>query len=408
MIKIKHTPRGLRKLQQIGVCLAATSVLHSALSAFYSSSVAQRLAHRDSREVRISSRESKDAVTWEYQQLAQLPDNYSLSCEDLRNGMSGALSSWPSSIFLVVSFCNSELKWLLNACDGIEFSDVTIYSKCGKERTARQFLENRYWPLNASVVALPNVGRVDHSIAFDMVKLSSTTNHDSIVVYLKDTFPVVHQRGLRTRSLQHMISIAAGPTGFACGLQPILEYSLQDCEFGTRRKAYSPISSIMRILKLSDSVPCGARTFQNMSMWHVTSELQYFHLHAHKRSRSIYGRVDDEDFDAGQTFRDWLDAMRISLPKPATPVCYGGSFAVKVSNILYAQEPVKRMLHSLTRGDNIIEGHFAERTWAGLLSSQLPRGMRERLMCMSSGTLPFADMIGRMYGCKTSSLESHC
>ena len=134
---------------------------------------------------------------------------------------------------------------------------------------------------------------------------------------------------------------------------------------------------------------------------YLTSELHKFNLRAHTRKRGIhqYNSADDATFSAKENFLSWLHAMNISLPEPVSPVCYGGNFAVKVSNILKVRTPLSNMLLSLSRGDNILEGHFAERTWASLLASRLPPKLLKQILCMSMGTLPFADMAGCLYGC---------
>jgi len=59
------------------------------------------------------------------------------------------------------------------------------------------------------------------------------------------------------------------------------------------------------------------------------------------------------------------------LPRPLTSVCYGGNFAVKASQIYAKKDLLGKMASSLSRGDSIEEGHFAERSWAGILSYPL-------------------------------------
>jgi hypothetical protein len=73
-----------------------------------------------------------------------------------------------------------------------------------------------------------------------------------------------------------------------------------------------------------------------------------------------------------QNMGDWIAGMNITLPAPLTPVCYGGFFAVKVSHISSVPRKVWTSLETrFSRGDNIEEGHFAESTWAALLSKPL-------------------------------------
>jgi hypothetical protein len=67
----------------------------------------------------------------------------------------------------------------------------------------------------------------------------------------------------------------------------------------------------------------------------------------------------------------WL-AINAPLTQKLVPVCYGGRFAASVENIYKQDMNMWMKLEiSLTRGDNIEEGHFVERSWAALLSNPL-------------------------------------
>ena len=70
----------------------------------------------------------------------------------------------------------------------------------------------------------------------------------------------------------------------------------------------------------------------------------------------------------GEFFDDLGD---LSMQK-VVPLCYGGVFAASVSNIKRQDSSVWQKLETiLSRGDNIEEGHYAERSWAMLLSLPL-------------------------------------
>ena len=61
------------------------------------------------------------------------------------------------------------------------------------------------------------------------------------------------------------------------------------------------------------------------------------------------------------------------LRRPLVPVCYGGSFVAARASIEAVPHAIWVALErSLARGDNIEEGHYAERSWAALLT--LPAG----------------------------------
>ena len=70
----------------------------------------------------------------------------------------------------------------------------------------------------------------------------------------------------------------------------------------------------------------------------------------------------------------WLQDLNIDshMSRCCAPVCCCGNFATLASQIMRWDANVwKRIEASLTRGDSVEEGHFAERSWAGLLSYPL-------------------------------------
>jgi len=350
------------------------------------------------RRVRVHSLQAGETPEiWSYQNVARV--RHSFSCnKGWRGIVDGDTGGKPTSVSLVVSFCKHDLGWLSDAVR-VRVASFIIYSKCGLEEVANRFLKSSAWAAEGLVISLPNVGRVDHTIAYDMLNERMKADPDSIIVYMKDTYPIVHQRGLETVPFFEMLRIAEGPLGFGCGLRPKPNSLDKACKssFWNSLSIYfglaHPATYCEGIWKTAD-------THELMSVWHLTSELQQFNLRTHARKRGVkYSSVDNATFRAKENFLTWLHSMHISLPEPVTLVCYGGNFAVKVSNILRVRTPLSTMLISLSRGDNILEGHFAERTWAALLASRLPPKLLNQILCMSSGTLPFADMVGCFYGC---------
>ena len=154
-----------------------------------------------------------------------------------------------------------------------------------------------------------------------------------------------------------------------------------------------PLAKLPRTLFL-----CNPPFDRNISIWHVSSILKSFSLERYTQNDAKYTKVDNVTFHSGVSFKEWLTKMDISLPK-ISRVCYGGNFAVKTANILKIKQNSARLLESLSRGDNIVEGHYAERSWAGLLSSPLPEGVQSKLLSLSRGTVPYLDMVGALYGC---------
>jgi hypothetical protein len=80
--------------------------------------------------------------------------------------------------------------------------------------------------------------------------------------------------------------------------------------------------------------------------------------------------------------RRWLSSFNESVNFPLEKdtgffrVCFGGQFMTTVRQIARVDSPVKDwapIVYSLSRGDNIEEGHYMERMWAGFLSPPIPQ-----------------------------------
>ena len=80
--------------------------------------------------------------------------------------------------------------------------------------------------------------------------------------------------------------------------------------------------------------------------------------------------------------------MGIDLAERALwPVCYGGLFgATRTAIHRTSKASWEQLRDSLTRGDNIEEGHYAERSWAGLLAAPLNGAQESELRATSTST----------------------
>eukprot|EP00930_Biecheleria_cincta_P040026 TRINITY_DN27460_c0_g1_i1.p1 TRINITY_DN27460_c0_g1~~TRINITY_DN27460_c0_g1_i1.p1 ORF type:complete len:324 (-),score=54.44 TRINITY_DN27460_c0_g1_i1:159-1094(-) len=267
--------------------------------------------------------------------------NSSAKCPSLWTG--GGQVGKPSEVDIVVSHCNHDLSWLKREIAqlsnaGMPVKKITVFSKCGAQVTGA--------PDGATVTALPNVGRCDHTMAHYMSQESSKTKHPGhIVLFIKDTH-FLHQLGERMRPLHEVVGLAAGPAGFGCGHE----------------------------------------TTGTGSVFHDTAILGKFTMKTYnfRRIASPYA-----DMSA------WLSAMHVSLPQPVTPVCHGGVFAASRERISAGAAFWPAMEKSLARSDNIEEGHFAERSWAGLLMKFDPE--QSRLMKCKADDVSTWD--GTLKGC---------
>jgi len=215
---------------------------------------------------------------------------------------------------LVISHCDEDMSWMKDFLT-FDIKDVTIYSKCGSP------INNA--PPGSKIIKMPNYGRCDHSYAnwmLHMEEKDATDNH--IVLFLKasrESEGNGSHTGFLYRSMQDMVRIAVA-NGFSCG------YQRSDFYF------------------------------------HDTVKIRDFAMNDYKKEniKSSYANMGE-----------YLDAMGAELPSPILPVCYGGNFAAKATQIWTKRNILKKIEQSLTRGDSIEEGHFVERMWAGLLSRPL-------------------------------------
>jgi len=215
---------------------------------------------------------------------------------------------------LVISHCNENMSWMNEYFNGLDMQDVTIISKCNEEVTGNPFA-------GAEIVRLPNVGRCDHSHATWMLNMKeedAAGNH--IVLFIKAS-RLLYQLNMAYIPVRDVIRIALGH-GFAC-----------------------------------ESVPTGRK-----SHYYRTEFLKTVAIEVH---RGVHVASQYPNMEA------WLDDMEITLPSPFTPVCFGGNFAAKASQIFPRKYLWQKMVENLGRGDSIEEGHFVERAWAGILSYPL-------------------------------------
>ncbi|KAG7362758.1 hypothetical protein IV203_026118 [Nitzschia inconspicua] len=343
-----------------------------------------------------------------------------------------------AGLHMVVSHCDKPLDWLwrrvVQADQKLkqENSDtflilkniksITIFSKCGQEVVLKGSL-----PPMAKVVALPNVGRCDHSYAYwiahvlghmknqtkDFIERSLFHPKD-VIWFVKDNDNSYRSRVEIGVSLEQMLQSTTRQAGFACAsrVSPRLGE-----EMGYRG-----------VKALNVAVQKNIGRFQ---MYSVYSRDNY----------TIFGdeieneadAVADSNTDPKNNIRDpffpvnpnitvleeWVDSLPIynlSLGNKAVrsstysvwdasqkkavsfspppnylnafmPICFGGIFMATFERLKYA--PVgdwSALAESLSRGDNIEEGHFMERLWAALLSEPMSQ-MEQQLIHNSEYTV---------------------
>lgn len=246
-------------------------------------------------------------------------------------------------IYLVISHCDKPLGWITNFTKGFNIEKTWVFSKCDKEVID--------FPNGSIIHKLPNVGRCDHTYAHWMNKYlpqhqnSSIFEHEDVVVFMKDNH---HQRerGMwGNRTFGELLGLTV-TNGFGCMIPSNLMH----------KKLPKNTSVFFRYDLL--------RTF-------------YFVNDAHIRepSRDTASEFKSEEYqNAGQ----WIDKLNLSsavaVKQNLVPVCIGGVFAATMHQIQKQPRRIWEAIEkSLSRGDNIQEGHFAERFWASFLSKPLDK-----------------------------------
>lgn len=249
-------------------------------------------------------------------------------------------------IIAIVSHCLHDLFWLKNFTSTFTINEYIIVTKCATEVIGA--------PEGSTIIILPNIGRCDHTYAYFISNLESTRDYD-MAIFLKDdrSEENINIKGM-WRSLSDMVKLAF-TNGFACGMNPTF------------------------------SVELGS----SLSAYHVSFLLKQFSLHSYSNRLHVYGEtLMKSDFSSEfHNLGEWLSYVGAHFPDSLlTEVCYGGTFLVTRDQILAVDAKTFQNIEvSLSRGNNIQEGHYAERSWAGILSRPLSKIWEEAVLNFSDG-----------------------
>lgn len=311
------------------------------------------------------------------------PSPRSIARNSSSNSSSGGDSDMRAKqIHIVISHCTKGLHSLANYTTGISngnnggvevgiynnmnisIKSVHIISKCG---VAVEGIPESLKAIT-TIEVLPNVGRCDHSYAHYINTIldkhvpvpppksesQKSEEQNSVVLFLKDDMSNgnIHQ-GPHVRNswndMESMVRVATSSNGFACGT------------------VIKPDATVGR------------------SSYHKTDGLMTFAMKRYKRTGQGTANettMFESNFANLQSFVDKLDIG--PLPK-VVQVCYGGVFAASVSSIRKTKASVwKTSENILSRGDNIQEGHYMERTWGMLLAAPLETYQMDALVKCST------------------------
>ena len=245
----------------------------------------------------------------------------------------------------VVVHCTTYLGHLEAIFAMLPVQSVTIYSKCGVMPQLEVRAATRLRIVNAS-----NVGSCDHTYAAHLASLRSF--RDSTLLFIKDTtFAIpIHQASTTYNALQDVLAAAAGPSGFGCGMHISM--------------------------------------WRDLAQWHSTKLLGKFKMESYWVNSGRHG-PGDKTKRIKSSYANlsmwWVDAKRsadLNLPE-VIPVCYGGMFAFRESNARSVRWAA--LLPSLR---NLEVNHFMERTWAGVLSRQVPPALLDRTHHLEKRDVP--------------------
>lgn len=259
-------------------------------------------------------------------------------------------------ISLVIAHCLHDLSWLEDYVRGYVIHDIVIYSKCGMKPVGA--------PPQAIVVNVTNnVGRNDQTFAQHMVRVLDTHRQDgsgiadenNAVIFLKDTRSPVLGRWRPFGDMLRIISV----TGFACGM----ELTVNAVENPLRRK----------------------KQYLLLSAYHRTNDIDGFRIDDYQNNK--YTNPNEQPTEPFKSkyanLSDWIMSIPFAWAhNPAlVEVCYGGSFGTTLAAIRkHPQTSWESLSRSLSRSDNLEEGHFAERTWARLLAKPIEPYQVEALL----------------------------
>lgn len=265
-------------------------------------------------------------------------------------------------ISVVVAFCSHSLAWLPAYLHGMSINDLTVYSKCnhtGKLNRSSFMDEIHSMPNNAiRIEELPNVGGCDHTYAHDMARRDWASfddhrivarKHAHVVLYLKDSDTQLCSQNMLANLWRVLrpstITAVAAMTGFGCNIRTVGVETLWHA------------TSAARGLRMKDYTRVSIRSHGPAS------------VNTSKTPRNLIPFKSPNFRNLGE----YADGMGVNLPAPFMPVCFGGNFAVSGGQFLNGVKVkvAHRMERALTRGDNIEEGHFAERLWSSFLGMPL-------------------------------------
>ena len=324
--------------------------------------------------------------------LYQLHGSPTCPCSSvLRGGCYGGGScsaggpSLGDDVEVVIAHCKHSMDFLEDmrgdiVSAGLRLKLILIVAKCG-ETAALRALQNsashELWGV-LKIVQQPNVGRCDHSWASHIA-----TNYRTLasrLIMIKDSWA---DHNIFER-LNGSALVAATASGFACA------YGNLQC-------------------KLRDST---CKLGKDEHLWHSAAELLSFRISNYQKPWDQSNHSITSDFQARhRPLGNWMLSLQLAShveTRRYLPVCYGGGFVAARSAV--HRVPViawRRIVESLSRGDNVEESHYMERMWAALLTPPLTPSETRAMACVAktADRVMLAYLMGSVNNCICGDVE---
>jgi hypothetical protein len=218
------------------------------------------------------------------------------------------------TIECVISRYNEYINWIVTLPCYI--SKIYIYNKGENERYFNDFIPSPEILAKLVFIKLPNIGRIDHTIVYHI--LNNWDNLPDNLIFLPGTSTMCLKKGQYLGSIKRNLQkLKSKHLGF-----------------------YAP-----RFFKVNETYNYAINDYMASGRCN---------RNGNKFIKSEYPH-----------FQAWKTAVIDDLPMKYVQL--RGMFAVSKENILYINKQIyEKLLESLSVGDNIENGHFAERIWAHL------------------------------------------
>ena len=310
---------------------------------------------------------------------------------------------------IVVAFCTMDLSWMDKQVfelreHGIVAEKMTIYSKCGRQPS----VPRRVRSVSVEIIELGNKGRCDHTYACHI-----STHFDRlfpVIIFVKDSFLAGSLS--ETRKMRLPLWIIA--------MSALMDTT--DIKLGTDGTSMK-----------NSGFACGMLPEMAMFSWAHLHTLASFNLNGYKPAHDQQKRMPlrgsragipvdaqalnftNENYPNLQAF--WERALPPGSWKSLSfssivPICYGGTFAVRRDRFsgggsLTAGE-WRSIRLSMSRGGNIVESHYMERTWAALLTPRdlVEPSVEKALLCAAERVHNLGAYVGVLENCSCDLFRS--